>query len=85
VRQPARILFFQFPQPLEGVLFHASISTLPSLAGRHTHANGSHGNLDFIARRDQPLGLTRLSDDFFRWVSFLFHESFHGAPRRRLS
>jgi hypothetical protein len=81
----ARILFFQFPQPLEGILFNASISTRPSLVGRHADANGSHGNLGSFACRDQPLGLTQLFDDFFRCMSFLFHESFYGAPRRYLS
>jgi hypothetical protein len=44
----ARILFFQFPQALEGVLFHASISTLPSLVGRRAYANASHEPRRFL-------------------------------------
>ena len=56
----ARILFFQFPKPLESVLFNTSIETLPSLVGRHADANGSLGNLDSFACRDQPLGVQSL-------------------------
>lgn len=38
-----------------------------------------------FACRDQPFGFTQLLDDFLWCVSFLFHESPCGAPRRQLS